>query len=1180
MTGLLPLIVLALAAEFSAVGAQFDCTFETGFCQWTQAQGTDKYDWKRKVGSTQTRGTGPTGDHTTGSGHYIYFETSVGANGDKAQLTSPTLSIAKGQSKCLIFYYNMYGQHVNALNVYEKTNTAKMNIVWTRHGNQGTNWTEARINFPAATNVQVVIEAVRGRGYKGDIAIDDTKTVNGPCPPLGTILPSVPAGAKTTPMPVGTSCNFETKTICGYTQDKTDDFDWRWSTGSTASAMTGPDNDHTYGTPTGHYMYIESADARPHAKARIVSPRLPGSGTRCLQFYYSMFGQQVNTLNVYAKSQSLGNVLWTLSGNQGMDWKIAQVTIPRGSNYNIVFEAIRGTGSRGDIGIDDILLKHGSCPRPGYCNFEHGTCTWLNTQRNDDFDWVIHQGSTATTHTGPQNDHTTGKTSGHYMYIESSAPQKKGDRARYVSETFKMSSQRKCFQFWYSMKGSDIGTLRVYVVKGLTETVAWQLSGAQPSTWMHARVPVYSPTKNFKFIIEGIVGSGINGDIAIDDMAVNTMTCGVTPSNAMPPSATTTATTTSKPTSTTPRKSTAHVPPGSKPVSCNFDNDLCSWSQISNDNFDWTRHQGSTSSGRTGPHGDHTTGKGFYLYTEVNGQSANKTARLQSKSITSRTMTTCFSFWYHMHGDHIGTLNVYIMSTPMIGSPVWTKTGAQGLTWKHGAITISKRNNPFTILIEAVTSNGNRGDIAIDDVSLANGSCTGSTGPTVHTTVHPGQVVRKCDFEAKSICGYTQDKSDNFDWTWTSHRTSSYGTGPSNDHTYGTTSGHYLYTEASYQRQGNKARIFSPTYHDSQTMCANFYYHMYGSSMGTFNVYAKVGNNTGRPLFSRSGNQGNKWIVGQATVPASTATSGYQMVFEGVRGSDYKSDIALDDVSFTVGSCSSPGDCTFESGLCTWKNTANGDQFDWTVDSGGTSSTSTGPSTDHTLGTRQGKYLYIETSAPRLTGDKAWLVSESFSPVTSSGRCISFWYSMYGATVDSLNVYIRVPGRTDYMIWHQSGNQGNGWLNGQAPITEKIKSYSIVFEGVRGRSYSGDIAIDDITFTTSNCGILPLSATAGPQTTAQVTTQVVGKGAFACDFQNDFCGWAQSTRADQFDWTRNHGGTGSYGTGPSSDHTHGNSKLMINVQITDGTEFCNDGDNLPGWTDASFDSFYCIDHKI
>ncbi len=35
---------------------------------------------------------------------------------------------------------------------------------------------------------QVVIEAVRGRGWKGDIAIDDSRTVDGPCTPQGSFI--------------------------------------------------------------------------------------------------------------------------------------------------------------------------------------------------------------------------------------------------------------------------------------------------------------------------------------------------------------------------------------------------------------------------------------------------------------------------------------------------------------------------------------------------------------------------------------------------------------------------------------------------------------------------------------------------------------------------------------------------------------------------------------------------------------------------------------------------------------------------------------------------------------------------------------------------------------------------------------------------------------------------------
>ena len=42
---------------------------------------------------------------------------------------------------------------------------------------------------------------------------------------------------------------------------------------------------------------------------------------------------------------------------------------------------------------------------------------------------------------------------------------------------------------------------------------------------------------------------------------------------------------------------------------CNFELDLCSWSNVhgSGDNFDWVRGSGRTTSSGTGPSTDHTT---------------------------------------------------------------------------------------------------------------------------------------------------------------------------------------------------------------------------------------------------------------------------------------------------------------------------------------------------------------------------------------------------------------------------------------------------------------------------------------------------------------------------------------------------------------------------------------------
>lgn len=85
-------------------------------------------------------------------------------------------------------------------------------------------------------------------------------------------------------------------------------------------------------------------------------------------------------------------------------------------------------------------------------------------------------------------------------------------------------------------------------------------------------------------------------------------------------------------------------------------------------------------------------------------------------------------------------------------------------------------------MFEAVNGYGFRGDMAIDDVSL--NSCSG-----VSPTGTPSS--RKCTFEQSNICGYTQDKTDVFDWTRKSRGTGTSGTGPSQDHTYGTSRGEF-----------------------------------------------------------------------------------------------------------------------------------------------------------------------------------------------------------------------------------------------------------------------------------------------------------------------------------------------------------------------------------------------------
>uniref|UniRef100_A0A8C5HTV1 MAM domain-containing glycosylphosphatidylinositol anchor protein 2-like n=1 Tax=Gouania willdenowi TaxID=441366 RepID=A0A8C5HTV1_GOUWI len=155
------------------------------------------------------------------------------------------------------------------------------------------------------------------------------------------------------------------------------------------------------------------------------------------------------------------------------------------------------------------------------------------------------------------------------------------------------------------------------------------------------------------------------------------------------------------------------------------------------------------------------------------------------------------------------------------------------------------------------------------------------------------------------------------------------------------------------------------------------------------------------------------------------------------------------------------------------------EDFDWTRHSAATRDTkytpNTGPSADR-RGSKQGFYMYIETSRPRQDGDKARLLSPTFNMNSKSSSspgpayCLSFFYHMYGKHIGSLNVLLRQKGTTanDASIWSLSGNQGDRWRQAKVNI-HPAAAFQIVMEGVRGGGIEGDIAIDDVTIEVGEC---------------------------------------------------------------------------------------------------------------
>ncbi|XP_045067272.1 MAM domain-containing glycosylphosphatidylinositol anchor protein 2-like isoform X3 [Coregonus clupeaformis] len=177
--------------------------------------------------------------------------------------------------------------------------------------------------------------------------------------------------------------------------------------------------------------------------------------------------------------------------------------------------------------------------------------------------------------------------------------------------------------------------------------------------------------------------------------------------------------------------------------------------------------------------------------------------------------------------------------------------------------------------------------------------------------------------------------------------------------------------------------------------------------------------------------------------------------------------------------------CSFEEEpICMFTQDKN-DDFDWTRHSAATRDTkytpNTGPSDDRS-GSKQGFYMYIETSRPRKEGEVARLVSPFFNVVPKNpygianppAYCFGFFFHMYGKHIGTLNAFLRQKGQAvaEGPAWSLSGNQGDRWKQAKVSI-HPTTSFQVVLEGIRGPGIEGDIAIDDVTLEEGECRDLP-----------------------------------------------------------------------------------------------------------
>lgn len=226
-------------------------------------------------------------------------------------------------------------------------------------------------------------------------------------------------------------------------------------------------------------MYVPSASSvRQGEKARLLSPWMNNTDGQCLSFWYHSYGADVGSLTVYKRLLSSDDLypLWKINYNFGDIWNAAELTIEKTDEpWSFAFESEYGIGYFGDLAIDDVFIRTGSCPKLGACSFDSADfCTWHNLHLpSDEFDWLVGHGQTDSAFTGPSVDHTYNDQFGFYAFIEASLPRQPNDRAILESTVLQATSTLgSCFSFWYHMYG-NIGKLNIYLIGDKSTQPLW-----------------------------------------------------------------------------------------------------------------------------------------------------------------------------------------------------------------------------------------------------------------------------------------------------------------------------------------------------------------------------------------------------------------------------------------------------------------------------------------------------------------------------------------------------------------------------------------------------------------------------------------------------------------------------------------------------------------------------------
>jgi PKD repeat protein len=218
-----------------------------------RSNGTTQYFWGPGTGFTPSLFSGPSGDHTTGNGHYVFAESSNYAE-DRAKLITPYIDLDTLSNPELSFYKHQYGSDIFDFSVQIVVNGFWFGSIYNSSGPKPDRWEKVTIPLTqyAGNSVAFIFIAWRNTAYPGngkaDIAIDDVRVDNPrSCPaPFAQQTQSV---NNTFPYSLAYDASASTGIFLDYT--------WDFDDGNSSNSKSGV---HTYISPGEYDVQLTTTD--------------------------------------------------------------------------------------------------------------------------------------------------------------------------------------------------------------------------------------------------------------------------------------------------------------------------------------------------------------------------------------------------------------------------------------------------------------------------------------------------------------------------------------------------------------------------------------------------------------------------------------------------------------------------------------------------------------------------------------------------------------------------------------------------------------------------------------------------------------------------------------------------------------------------------------------------------